>query len=48
MTRVFGGNRPLVDSVHVAGEQVVSGGRHRDAESIGRHYREALRSLLST
>ena len=44
---VFGGNRPLVDAVHVAGRQVVVGGRHRDAAAIGRRYRDAMRTLLS-
>ncbi len=44
---VFAGNRPLVDTVHVAGRQPVSGGRHRDAAAIGRRYHDALRTLLS-
>jgi formimidoylglutamate deiminase len=44
---VFGGNRPLVDEVRVAGRVVVAGGRHRDADAIARRYRDALRTLLS-
>lgn len=44
---VFAGNRPLVLETHVAGEQVVSAGRHRDHEAISRRYRTTLERLLA-
>lgn len=44
---VFGGNRPLVLETHVAGQRVVAGGRHRDAEAIAARYRATLAALLA-
>ena len=44
---IFSGNHNVVDSVHVGGTQVVSGGRHRDHESIARQYRATLTELLA-
>lgn len=44
---IFGGNRPLVDRVQVAGRDVVVDGHHLAAEAIARRYRDALRTLLS-
>ncbi|WP_246069760.1 formimidoylglutamate deiminase [Cognatiluteimonas lumbrici] len=43
---IFSGNRNLVDTVHVAGEQLVSGGIHRDRDTIAARYREAIKKLL--
>src|SRR5690606_38841448 len=43
---IFSGNRNLVDSVRVAGEQLVSGGVHRDRDAIAARYREAITKLL--
>lgn len=43
---IFSGNRNLVDEVHVAGEQLVSGGRHRDRDPIATRYRTTIKSLL--
>ena len=44
---IFSGNHNVVDSVHVGGTQVVSGGRHRDHERIARQYRATLTELLA-
>ncbi|WP_028920786.1 formimidoylglutamate deiminase [Pseudoxanthomonas suwonensis] len=44
---LFSGNRPLVRDVYVAGEQVVSDGRHRDREAIAARYRVAVERLLA-
>ena len=43
---IFSGNRSVVDTVQVGGNQVVSGGRHRDREAIARRYRATLAALL--
>ena len=43
---IFSGNRNLVDTVHVDGVQVVTGGRHRDREVIEARYKQALDRLL--
>jgi formimidoylglutamate deiminase len=43
---IFSGNRPLVREVHVAGERVVAGGRHRDRDAITVRYRAALAKLM--
>jgi formimidoylglutamate deiminase len=43
---IFSGNRNLVDQVHVAGEPLVTGGRHRDRDTIAAAYREAITRLL--
>jgi formimidoylglutamate deiminase len=43
---LFSGNRNLVREVRVAGETVVSEGRHRDAEAIAARYRQAVEKLL--
>lgn len=44
---LFAGNRPLVRETWVAGQRVVAGGRHRDAEAIAARYRRALATLLA-
>ena len=44
---LFAGNRPLVREVRVAGEAVVSGGRHRDREAIAARYRSTVATLLA-
>ncbi len=44
---IFSGNRNLVRDVHVGGKQVVSGGRHRDRDSIATQYRKAIQCLLT-
>ena len=44
---LFAGNRPLVREVRVAGEAVVSGGRHRDREAIAARYRSTVAALLA-
>ena len=44
---LFSGNRNLVDEVCVAGESVVSAGRHRDAEAIAARYRKAVQRVLA-
>lgn len=43
---VFAGNRPLVDTVSVAGVRRVEAGAHRDRESIAARYRAAMTALL--
>lgn len=43
---IFSGNRNVVRDVVVAGERVVSEGRHRDAEAVASRYRQAMRALL--
>src|SRR5690606_41366131 len=43
---IFSGNRNLVDTVRVAGEQLVSGGVHRDRDVIAARYRQAMQKLL--
>lgn len=43
---VFAGNRPLVDTVSVAGVRRVEAGAHRDRESIDARYRAAITALL--
>src|SRR5690606_31028788 len=43
---IFSGNRNLVDTVRVAGEQLVSGGVHRNRDAIAARYREAMQKLL--
>jgi len=42
---IFSGNRNLVDQVHVAGEQLVARGVHRDREAVAAAYREAMAKL---
>ena len=44
---LFSGNRNLVREVRVAGQAVVSEGRHRDREAIAGRYRRAVQGLLS-
>ncbi|GAB3731913.1 formimidoylglutamate deiminase [Luteimonas pelagia] len=44
---IFNGNRPLVREVSVAGETVVSDGRHRDGERIAARFRAAMQALLA-
>jgi len=44
---LFSGNRPLVRDVYVAGEQVVSDGRHRNRDAIAARYRVAVERLLA-
>ena len=44
---IFSGNRNLVDQVHVAGKQLVSGGRHRDRDSVAQRYARTLAGLLA-
>ncbi len=43
---LFSGNRNLVRKVDVAGQQLVSNGRHRDREAIAARYRETIERLL--
>lgn len=43
---IFGGNRSVVDEVHVGGQRVVAAGRHRDREAIAARYRQVLEGLL--
>src|SRR5690606_3629522 len=42
---IFSGNRNLVDEVHVAGEQLVSGGRHRDRDPIAARFSATMAAL---
>jgi len=44
---IFGGNRPLVKEVSVAGSLVVRDGRHREREAIAARFRTAMRALLA-
>jgi len=44
---IFSGNRNLVRDVFVGGRQVVSGGVHRDRETIAARYRDTMRALLA-
>jgi formimidoylglutamate deiminase len=44
---VFGGNRALVQEVHVAGRQVVSEGRHHEHDDIAHRYGLAMMDLLA-
>lgn len=44
---LFSGNRNLVREVRVAGEVVVSAGRHRAAETIAARYRHVVARLLA-
>lgn len=44
---IFGGNRPAVDTVTVAGRRVVDGGRHVDRDAVAARYATALASLLA-
>ena len=44
---IFSGNRSVVREVSVAGQTVVSAGRHRDHERIAERYRSAMSKLLS-
>ena len=43
---LFSGNRNIVREVEVAGQCVVSDGRHRDRDAIAARYREAMKTLL--
>ena len=44
---VFAHHGPLVDQVHVGGRLRVAGGRHLDAEAIGRAYARTMARLLA-
>lgn len=44
---IFSGNRPLVSEVFVAGQQVVSHGRHLLRDEIAADYQRTLRALLA-
>ena len=44
---LFSGNRNIVREVQVAGQRVVSEGRHRDRDLIAVRYREAMKTLLA-
>ncbi|MGN6150828.1 MAG: formimidoylglutamate deiminase [Lysobacteraceae bacterium] len=44
---IFGGNRPAVDTVTVAGRRVVDGGRHGDRDAVAARYADALARLLA-
>lgn len=44
---IFSGNRPSVRDVHVAGRQLVIGGRHVDRDVIAARYVAAMQALLS-
>ena len=43
---IFSGNRPVVETVCVDGEMLVSGGRHRDRQAIFSRYRRTIADLL--
>ena len=45
---IFSGNRPMVETVCVDGEMLVSGGRHRDRDAVAARYRRAIDELVST
>lgn len=44
---IFSGNRSAVDTVSVAGREVVAGGRHRDGAAIAARFSTAMRGLLA-
>ena len=44
---IFSGNRSAVDTVHVGGQALVSGGRHRHRDAIADGYRTAIQQLLA-
>ncbi len=44
---IFSGNRSAVDTVSVAGREVVTGGRHRDGAAIAVRFASAMRGLLA-
>jgi formimidoylglutamate deiminase len=44
---LFSGNRNIVSEVDVAGQRVVSNGRHRDGDAIAERYRKAMKTLLA-
>lgn len=44
---IFSGNRSAVDTVHVGGQALVAGGRHRDRDAIAARYGTAIRQLLA-
>ena len=44
---IFSGNRNLVKAVDVAGQRVVSDGRHRNRDTIAARYRVAVRELMA-
>ena len=44
---LFSGNRNIVREVEVAGQRVVSDGRHRDRDATAARYREAMKTLLA-
>ncbi|MES2670944.1 MAG: formimidoylglutamate deiminase [Pseudomonadota bacterium] len=44
---IFSGNRSAVDTVSVAGREVVMGGRHRDGAAIAARFATAMRGLLA-
>lgn len=44
---IFAGDRGLIDCVWRAGVKVVSGGRHRDRDTLEKAYAAALRQLLA-
>jgi len=41
------GGRRLIDKVMVAGDTIVSGGRHRDRARIAARYRDVIKRLTS-
>lgn len=44
---IFSGNRPVVESVTVAGREVVAAGCHRDRDAIAARFAAAMRGLLA-
>ncbi len=44
---IFSGNRSAVDTVSVAGRELVTGGRHRDGVAIAARFATAMRGLLA-
>ncbi|MEO5962156.1 MAG: formimidoylglutamate deiminase [Thermomonas sp.] len=44
---LFSGNRNIVHEVEIAGQRVVSGGRHRDRDATAVRYFEAMKQLLA-
>ena len=44
---IFSGNRPLIDTVTVAGREVVRAGRHRDRDAVAARFGAAMSALLA-
>jgi formimidoylglutamate deiminase len=42
---IFSGNRPLIDTVEVAGDVLVRGGAHRARETVAAGFAKAMRQL---